>query len=285
MQYNLFPKEYEQKIIDKTYDDIVSEHRDHYEKQRRYRERWVDSSVVINGGVILTIVSGVVGCSVACRNTGEIITSLTTGVVSIIVSFLITVTLSVIISSKGESLIKKDEITYQKWCEKQQKESNMKVQDYNVRFENEAQKLCSKFFDSPMTEEIVDKMKGYVERNFSNADRNSYVEQITVDLSCRVYKNKVEWVYGNDVENYNFVVNRCAILKNPLEQAALARAIARKLQNYVKQRYSVDVQGTKSVIEVRISELPNYKTKICDYSSIEIKYKAPNKYYMKARLW
>lgn len=276
MQFNLFPKEYEQKVIDECYDKIVLETRKHGEKQRNYRERLINSNIGSWVGFILGIVGGLVVCITISFTTGVIVTPL---------SFLLGAVADKILSVRCEYLIKEDEENYKKWEEKYKKTEEAKVRNYRETFENDAQKLSLVFLNNPITKEIVNKMRSYVERVISNANRSSYVEQVTVGIRYRVYKYKVEWVYENDVENYGFVDNRCNILKNPIEQAALSRAIARMLENFIKQNYSVDVSGTKSVIEVNISEVPNYKLGVCEYSSVEINYKASNGYYREARSW
>lgn len=276
MEYNLFPKEYENKVYDAMHGVIVSEHKKHYEKQRRYKERLISSNIGSKVGLITGIVGGGIVCCMI---------SFATGLVVMFIFGVLGFVVNIILAARGEYLIKEDEENYQKWREKFEKTEELKIHNYRVAFENDALKLSLVFGDNPMTKEIVNKMKNYVERVFHNADRSSYVEQVAVNLSYRVYKYKVEWVYGDDVENYGFTVNRCNDLKNPIEQAALARAISRMLQYFIKQKYSDYVGEINSLIEVKISEVPNYKSEKCEYSMVEINYKVPNVYYKKARLW
>ncbi len=232
-----------------------------------------------NIGSKVGFITGIVWGGIVCY-----MISFATGLIVMLIFFLIGFAVNMILAARGERLIKEDEENYQKWREELKKTEEVKIHSYRVAFENDALKLSVVFWDNHMTKEIVNKMKSYVERVISNADRSSCVEQVVVNLSYRVYKYKVEWVYRDDVENYGFTVNRCNDLKNPIEQAALARAISRMLQYYIKQKYSAYV-GTNSLIEVKISEVPNYKTKRCEYSMAEINYKTPNVYYKKARLW
>ncbi|HAB88132.1 MAG TPA: hypothetical protein DCE60_03835 [Coprococcus sp.] len=282
MQYDLFPDEYEKKIGEANSDFITAEYGKHLEKQNTYRDR-INSNIGSVACFILGIVGGFVVCIVTCTNFGEI--GLTVGSLIMIIPFILGPIIDRIIAARGERFIKEEEDTFQEWMENFRKIEAQKVKNYRESFENEAQKLSLEFYKNPITEEIINKMKGDVGRKISHADRRSYVEKISVYIYCSVYKNKVEWGYEQDVRNYNFITNRCAVLKKPIEQAALARALARKLENFIKQEYCVDISGTRSVTEGKVTEMLIYESGVCEYSRIWIMYEAPNGYYKKARLW
>ena len=88
------------------YDVIDFEHQNHHEKQKRYKERLISSNMGSKVGFITGIVWGGIVCYMI---------SFATGLIVMLIFFLIGFTVNMILAARGERLIKEDEENYQKW--------------------------------------------------------------------------------------------------------------------------------------------------------------------------
>ena len=164
------------------------------------------------------------------------------------------------------------------WCEKATREiyaqAARDIASYETAFEVEAQKMSVKYAESTLAIEVIN----WITEGFSGiidaADRHSHIERINVPFSFNVYANKITCNLGT----YDFEIKRCAYLTTPLQQTAIARAIASAIQLNITMKYPRDVSGTDFVLNISYDYAQ-------DYVSVEITYTASNGNYCAAKQW
>lgn len=124
---------------------------------------------------------------------------------------------------------------------------NQKCTSYTATFEQTAQDLSVQYAASSLAQTVISWMTDGFCRTIDAADRRSHIETVNVPFVFSVFANKITCNLGN----FNFELQRCRNLNSPLEQAALARAIASSIQLNIVKKYPKDVTG--SPIDVSIS--------------------------------
>lgn len=122
--------------------------------------------------------------------------------------------------------------------------------------------------------------------------RDSFLETADCDLRYLVYRDRIS-VSWTSCENgvFWFEGARLSSLSGPLEQAAVARAVASAVQLELMMRFPTDPSGTTPTVDIRHSYLTLDAS--CGYVSYEkdgyadthIMYTAPNGYYQAVRSW
>ena len=153
-------------------------------------------------------------------------------------------------------------------------EAQLEKDQYFAEFESNAQNLSIQFAESELAKEVIDWMTNGFYKTIDAADRQSYVEKVTVPFVFNVFKNKITCNLGT----FDFEQKRCKNLNSALEQTALARAIASAIQLNVIMKYPKDISGTD--IFIGISYL--YTD---EYSKTTITYVAPNGNYETVHGW
>ena len=153
-------------------------------------------------------------------------------------------------------------------------QAEQEIVAYKTEFENEAQKMSVKYAESALATEVINWMTDGFGRTIEATDRRGHIEMINVPFSFNVYADKITCNLGT----YDFEINRCANLTNPLQQTAIARAIATAIQLNITMKYPNDISGTDFVLNISYSYAE-------DHVSVAIIYTAPNGNYRSVKSW
>lgn len=154
------------------------------------------------------------------------------------------------------------------------REANLEYTRYLRGFESEAKTESVRFAESELAVRVINWIsEGYI-RTIESTDRRSHIERIIVPFIFNVYRDKITCNLGE----FNFEIERCRNLDNPLEQAALARAIAASIQVNITMKFPQDPSGTNIKIDVS----HDYLT---DHVSTTMNYTAPNGNYQAVKGW
>ena len=149
-----------------------------------------------------------------------------------------------------------------------------KYENYVKNFELTAQQESVKFAESRLAKEVIEWMTDGFSKTIDSTDRRSHIERINVPFAFNVYTNKITCNLGT----YDFEIKRCSNLTSPIEQTALARAIASAIQLNIVMKYPQDESGTSISINIDY----NYSTE-CPITIIT--YVAPNGNYRAVEKW
>ena len=155
-----------------------------------------------------------------------------------------------------------------------EEQTKREIEEYQRLFESNAQKMSVDFAESKLATEVINWMTDGFSRTIDATDRRSHIEKINVPFSFNVYTNKITCNLGT----YDFEIKRCADLTSPLQQTAIARAIASAIQLNITMKYPKDVTGTEFVLNTSY-------TYIGDCVSVVITYTAPNGNYQSVQSW
>lgn len=153
-------------------------------------------------------------------------------------------------------------------------EAQKEKQQYYTEFNNNVQNLSVQFAESELAKEVIEWMTNGFCKTIDAADRKGHIEKITVPFVFNVFNNKISCNLGT----FDFELKRCKNLNGPLEQMALAKAVASAIQLEIKMRYPKDLSGTDVSIDISYS----YKE---SYPATTISYVAPNGNYEAVRSW
>lgn len=177
-------------------------------------------------------------------------------------------------NSNADRNIEEVEQRYSYEEERIKEQAKQERQNYLREFEAEAQRRSVQFASSELAQEVITWMSEGFYKNIDATDRRSHIEQILVPFLFSVYSNKISCNLGT----YDFEINRCQNLNSPVDQTALARAIASTVQLNVMMKYPNDISGTAISITIE------YKYRK-DCVDVVISYTAPNGYYKAVKSW
>ena len=148
-------------------------------------------------------------------------------------------------------------------------------ENYQRLFDKQVQYQSLKLSKSASVKSIADWMTAGFARMIDSADRRIYVEQIEIPYSFKVYAHKIECPSGT----FDFVKERKKNLNGPVEQAALAVAVASAIQTNIVMQYPHDKSGTNIVV--------NISPYSSDYGAamIRMTYSAPNGNFVRLEDW
>jgi len=149
-----------------------------------------------------------------------------------------------------------------------------KQSEYKAAFEKRAQDESVQFAESDLAKEVIAWMTDGFCKTIDSADRRSHVERINVPFIFNVYKEKITCNLGT----FDFELKRCRELRSPIEQTALARAIASKIQLNLIMKYPKDSSGTDISIALQYGYTDTSVT-------ATITYVAPNGNYKVVKDW
>ena len=175
---------------------------------------------------------------------------------------------------KANKLIEEERKKFEENIEKIKQEYEIRFADYVKLFEKKAQDLSVNYAESAVAVEVIEWMTAGFCKTIDSADRRSHIQEISVPFIFRTYRNKIECQLGI----FDFEIKRCDELKNPLEQTALARAIAAAVQLNITMQYPEDISGTTVVTNI-------FYAYDDDNVATTITYTAPNGNYTKTRDW
>lgn len=146
--------------------------------------------------------------------------------------------------------------------------------NYVANFESSAQQMSVQFAESQLAIEVIDWMTTGYTKTIDSADRRSHIESVNIPFVFNVYTNRITCNLGT----FDFEIKRCRNLNGPLEQTALARAIASAIQLNITMKYPKDISGTDIVTNISYS----YGN---DFVSATLIYTAANGNYRAVRDW
>lgn len=153
-------------------------------------------------------------------------------------------------------------------------EYTKKYNDYVKSFENDTQQRSIQLAESSLAKEVIDWMTEGFSKAIDAADRSSHIQVIDVPFVFNVYRDKITCNLGT----YDFEIKRCDNLTSPVEQSALAIAIASAMQVSIIMKYPKDVSGT----DVSINIGYDYTA---ECSIAKITYVAANGNYQAKKSW
>ena len=283
MQTNIFPPVYNEQS-DKDADEMSKEFR---QARARivFRPRTVKKKDEPEKAMY-SLVSIVVGVILGFMGFGAVVNY--NGLVSFVV-FCCICTISWFIGMKIYDLVKqsvkntneRSDLVYQKEiaaCDKQieaiKNQAARDQQNYLAAFEKNAQEMSVKLAESRLAKRVIEWMTDGFCRTIDAADRRKHIEQISVPFRFEVYTNKITCNLGI----FDFEIERCRNLSSPLEQTALARAIAAAIQLNITMKYPKDASGTDRTV--------NYDFSYTDtYPVVTLTYLAPNGNYQVVIDW
>ncbi len=155
-----------------------------------------------------------------------------------------------------------------------QNQAAIEQQNYLVAFEQNAQNMSVQLAESELAKEVIQWMTEGFSKTIDAADRRSHIEQISVPFQFKVFVDKITCNLGT----YDFELKRCRNLTSPLEQTALARAIAAAIQFHITMKYPKDVSGTDRTVNFEFSYTATHPVATLTYF-------APNGNYQAVRSW
>ena len=160
--------------------------------------------------------------------------------------------------------------------------------DYKTQFETEARKMSVRYNGSPLTAEVINRLTGSFSEAIDAADRSSRSEKkIEISFPFSVYPDKItrEPRIYMDQDTYDFRTNRCENLTSPLQQTAIAMAIASSVQRNIAEKYPKDVSGTDVTLNIFYTYGESESKRGDGYVTATIVYTAPNSSYRPVRSW
>lgn len=149
-------------------------------------------------------------------------------------------------------------------------EARQKAARYSAAFERNAQTLSTRFAESDLAKELVEKLSGQFISAVRFMTRSGADRTIAYPLSMKVYKNKIEWNGGS----FDFNVNRCRNLTSPLEQTALAIAIISQVQLNVTMAMPLHASDESAGTQVSYSYTDEYPIATITYAAVNGNYVA-----------
>ena len=154
------------------------------------------------------------------------------------------------------------------------KESIDKKYQYWEWFKKTSKHMSPRFAESELAKEVIEWMLTGFYNAIESADRRPHIETITVPFVFTVYNDKITCNLGT----YDFKLKRCAYLRNPLEQTALANAIAAAMEIQTASKYPNDKTGNP----VKVTDNFQYYE---EYVSVTVTYTAINGNFENQRRW
>lgn len=128
----------------------------------------------------------------------------------------------------------------QKGIKQRQTQTEASIQEYALAFDKAVKSAVPKFVSNKTTEAIGNCILGNFMDRIAAAPRDQKNSDIIVSCSYEVYADQVQHQSGV----FSFSQNHCSHLSGPVEQAALAQAIASYLEFRVLEWYKKDPSGS-----------------------------------------
>ena len=153
-------------------------------------------------------------------------------------------------------------------------QSEKDQRNYLTSFEKNAQDMSVQLADSELAQKVIHWMTEGFSRTIDAADRRKHIEQINVPFSFNVYTDKITCNLGT----FDFEVERCEFLDNPVEQTALARAITSSIQLNIVMKYPKDASGTDIQIKIEYQYTDKCPKTTITYVALNGNYEAVQKW-------
>ena len=292
MQYPIFPPEYKDQVDKEVNESINKENTyNHNTLNRLSSSKNVASATIgpcVGGGAILGLIVGVFVCfscgdqinasiNFAKSLGSALLFWFMFGIVGAVLGLIVGATLSQKTKNDNDyidSQIHNETQRHSSSNDQIVRDGNERYKKYLEGFNEEAQSLSVQFAESSLAVSVIEWMTAGYCRTIDSADRRSHINQINIPFEFKVYKNKIVCNLGT----FDFELERCEELRTPIEQTALARAIASAIQLNITMKYLKDISGTDIVTNI------NY-TYTYECSVATITYIANNGNYQAVQKW
>lgn len=282
--YNVFPSVYENELDEEKNSEFstINSKSDTRKQRINGARQEKPKNDFIAGGAGIGVCAGLVGCLYGCctnihSDAFVISCTLIPFAVSLIIGILINFAMN---KSYKDSIktadykIDEEEKRADGLRKDIKKDIDRRKAEYRDQFEQEAQKLSVNFAESELAEKVIKWMsEGFIE-TIKATDRSTHIQEIVVPFIFNVYENKITCNLGD----FDFNIERCRNLSSPLEETALARAIASAIQVNIAMSFPEDPSGTSVVINISYIYYD-------DHVSVNITYSAPNGKYEVVKSW
>lgn len=283
MQIQAFPPTYKKQLEDKKQQDIQNLNSQNWSYRKDLNStRWTEPNVgtYASWGFGAGFIVGFFVCCGVCVDSGAgsafgtwVLCTIISGVFGLILSAIAVGAYNSNINSIEQRIAQNDAAT-------ETDISNRNIyyeHQYNLyfaAFEKEAQRQSVRYADSNLAQEIIKWITDGFCDTINAADRRTHIEKINVPFMFNIFQHKITCNLGT----YDFEIKRCRNLQNPLEQTAIARAIASSIQTNIIMKYPKDESGT----DISISLVYSYYD---DHVTATITYIAPNGNYQAVKEW
>lgn len=121
---------------------------------------------------------------------------------------------------------------------KNKSETDEEMQKLKTEFETKVRVMSAKYEKSTLVIEAANWITDGFSKMINAADRSSYSGETDVSVSFEVYTDRIVCDLRTCTEKvYDFKIRHCANLTNPLQQVAIARAIASLVKQNVAMKY------------------------------------------------
>lgn len=283
MNLNVFPPVYNNQLESQAQNDVSSETSQNYQRVNQLNSGRGNEPTIgdwSGGGFCIGLVIGFFVCIGVCNSSGygdgfgtwvfcAIIGTVLGAVFCVVAKGTYSNNISVI-----ESRIDQSNRDYQNRVSNIQRTKDQQTVEYLKAFENEAQNQSVRLAESELAKDVISWMTDGFCKTINSADRRPHVEQINVPFIFNIFKKKITCNLGT----FDFELKRCRELRDPVEQTALARAIASTIQLNLVMKYPKDASGTDISININYSYTNNSVT-------ASITYIAPNGNYQRVKDW
>ena len=281
---NVFPCEYERMIEDEKRNKHSEINSESYKRKQRtdaMRQNKPENNYT-GGGAAIGACAGLVGCLYGCcTNIHSDAYVFACTLIPFAVAFIIGIIIDVVTSKSYKDSMKNADVRMDEeeknvaaQNQKIDRECNERKNAYVRQFELEAQNLSVNFAESDLAQKVIVWISdGFID-TIKNADRSSHIKKIDVPFIFNVYADKITCNLGE----FNFEIQRCSKLRSPLEETALARAIASSVQVNIAMKFPEDPSGTGVVIDKAYEYFD-------DHISVTVNYSAPNGGYQEVKSW
>ncbi len=169
-----------------------------------------------------------------------------------------------------DELKKNEKIKYEQRREALSLKHQSRLEEYTAAFLKNAKEMSARFSESQAGQEIAAWLTDGFSRTIRTADRSVHVEKIQVPFTFNVYTDKVT----SNIGTYNFEKHRYRNLTTPLEQTALAVAIATAIEVNIRTAFPQDVSGTDITFDITYAYTETYPAVQMTYTAANGKYEA-----------
>jgi len=213
---------------------------------------------------LIGTVFGLVGCVYACSVDGQELDIVTESFiflfsriligaviglgVGLIIDILAKITYHGSISSTNNSIAAAEKDLQEKISDMETSKIQ-KAADYLEMFEREAQNQSVRLAESELATDVVTWMTEGFSKTIDAADRRPHVTQVNVPFVFNIFAEKITCNLGT----FDFELKRCRNLQSPVEQTALARAIASSIKLNITMEYPKEVSDAGLTIDINYS--------------------------------
>lgn len=150
------------------------------------------------------------------------------------------------------------------------------ITQYTMLFEEKARERSVQFSQNPVTLRLADRIFNSYKQYISSIPRGTHIKKIHTEYRYTVYSDHISYQQNEySKQEIDFCLERLRNLKSPLDQAALAQAIAMNIQSMIS---ITDISGTFNQINTDYTYTPESVTAILTYT-------ANNGYYQPVQDW